>query len=151
MTAPPSNPRPLSPARACGRALCPGVPFADVWVATRKASGGYWEALCRRHTREFLGELLGLLLFVEASVPEHSEPGRRLQHNPGPLKIVPADQRWASGLGVRRTRAEQKRHWVATGGDPDVWEAEHPLPVEHSESQDGEQDGGDKDRADQDG
>jgi hypothetical protein len=54
------------------------------------------------------------------------KPKRRLQVNPEPLRLVPAEHRWMSGINPRRTREQQKRVWVALGGDPQVWEDEHP-------------------------
>jgi len=51
---------------------------------------------------------------------------RRLVINPEPLRLVPAEQRWMSGLRGARSREDQKRVWVALGGDPTVWENEHP-------------------------
>lgn len=54
-------------------------------------------------------------------------PGRkrRLVINPEPLRLVPEEQRWMSGLkGI--TRETNRRVWIALGGDPVVWDEEHP-------------------------
>lgn len=51
---------------------------------------------------------------------------RRLQINPEPLRLVPAGERWMSGLN-KITRETNRRAWVALGGDPAVWDEEHPV------------------------
>lgn len=49
----------------------------------------------------------------------------RLQINPEPLQIVPTEHRWLSGL--RSVTPEMQRQaWIALGGDPAIWDAEHP-------------------------
>lgn len=55
------------------------------------------------------------------------EAKRRLQINPEPLRLVPPEYRWMSGLG-HISRETSRRAWVALGGDPAVWDEEHPLP-----------------------
>lgn len=60
---------------------------------------------------------------------DHGTRKRKLQINPEPLKLVPAEHRWTSGLKGNRTREQQKRTWVALGGDPNIWEDEHPEAV----------------------
>lgn len=66
------------------------------------------------------------MAYVSDERTNQDTPKHRLQINPEPLKLVPAEHRWAAGLKGARTREQQKRIWVALGGDPGVWEDEHP-------------------------
>lgn len=54
-----------------------------------------------------------------------SRPADRLEVNPEPLRVVPEDERHGAAVGTPLPRDRQRAVWVALGGDPDVWDAEH--------------------------
>lgn len=56
----------------------------------------------------------------------HVNGERRLQINPEPLRVVTDEEhaQWWRNFRPQGPEAS-RRVWVALGGDPDVWDAEH--------------------------
>lgn len=58
--------------------------------------------------------------------------GRRLQLNPEPLRVVPAEERGRGALvsfleaASGRTREQRRRDWIMLGEDPAIFDEDYP-------------------------